>query len=150
MTLSDSDWDIRLYVYQTLAEGGRAPDADALALQFGMAPSDAQKALQRLHDAHALVLRARSSDILMANPLSALPTDYRVRVGDSALYANCAWGAFGIPAMLSADARIQARHPLTGAGIELAVEGDRLSGCRGHLAHFALPFRHWYDDIVDT
>ena len=150
MTLSDSDWDIRLYVYQALAEGGRAPDADALALQFGMSPDNARTALRRLHDAHALVLRAGSSDILMANPLAALPTDYRVRLGDTALYANCAWDALGIPAMLGADARIEARHPLTGAGLELAVEGDRLSGCRGHLVHFALPFRNWYDDIVDT
>ena len=66
------------------------------------------------------------------------------------LYANCAWDAFGIPAMLGADARIEARHPLTGAGLEFAVEGDSLYGCRGHLVHFALPFRRWYDDIVDT
>lgn len=150
MTLTDSDWDIRVFIYQALAEGSSAPDADALALQVGTSPSDARNALQRLHDAHALVLRAGSSEILMANPLSALPTDYRVLLGDTALYANCAWDALGIPAMLGADARIEARHPLTGAGLELSVEGERLSGCRGHLVHFALPFSQWYDDIIDT
>ena len=52
--------------------------------------------------------------------------------------------------MLGADARIEARHPLTGERLEFAVEGYRLSGCRGHLVHFAKPFRQWYDDIVDT
>lgn len=150
MTLTDSDWDIRLFIYQALAAGGRAPDADDLAIQFGISPSHARIALQRLHDAHALVLREGGGGILMANPLAALPTDYRVRIGDSALYANCAWDALGIPAMLGADARIEARHPLDGNLIELAVEEDRLSGCRGLLVHFALPFRQWYDDIVDT
>ena len=150
MTLTDSDWDIRLFIYQALAEGGPAPDADALARQFGMSPSKARNALQRLHDAHALVLRAGSSDILMANPLSALPTAYRVLIGDTALYANCAWDALGIPAMLGADAVIEARHPLTGGGLDLAVEGDRVAGSSGRLVHFALPFRQWYDDIVDT
>jgi len=150
MTLTDSDWDIRLFIYETLADGGRAPSAETLALQFGISTSAARNALQRLHDAHALVLRPGSSDILMANPLSALPTDYRVLLGDTALYANCAWDALGIPAMLGADARIEARHPLTGARLELAVVGGGLSGCSEYLVHFALPFRQWYDDIVDT
>ncbi len=150
MTLADSDWDIRLFIYQALAEGSRAPDAVTISKRFGISPDETRKALRRLHEAHALVLRAGSSDILMANPLSAVPTDYRVLLGDTALYANCAWDALGIPAMLGADARIKARHPLTGEGLELAVEGDRLSGCRGLLVHFALPFHQWYDDIVDT
>ncbi len=150
MTLTDSDWDIRLFIYQALAEGGPAPDADALARQFGMSPSKARNALQRLHDAHALVLRAGSRDILMANPLSALPTAYRVLIGETALFANCAWDALGIPAMLGADAVIEARHPLTSERLDLAVEGRRLSGASSRLVHFALPFRQWYDDIVDT
>lgn len=150
MTLTDSDWDIRLFIYQALAAGGRPPDADDLALQFGISPSQARNALRRLHDAHALVLRAGSSDILMANPLSALPTAYRVMVDETALYANCAWDALGIPAMLGADARIEARHPLDDNVIELAVEADQLRSCHDHVVHFALPFRQWYEDIVDT
>ena len=150
MTLTDTDWDIRLFIYQALAAGGSAPDADDLAIQFGISPSQARRALRRLHNAHALVLSAGSGGLLMANPLSALPTAYRVLAGDTALFANCAWDALGIPAMLAADARIEARHPLTDEVLELAVEGGRLSGCRGGLVHFALPFRQWYDDIVDT
>ena len=150
MALSDSDWDIRLFIYHSLAASGPAPGADAVSVQFGISSSEARGALQRVHDAHVLVLRGGSSDILMANPLSAVPTDYRVLIGDTELYANCAWDSLGIPAMLGACARIEARHPLTGDLIEYAVEADQLQDCRDHLVHFAQPFRHWYDDIVDT
>ena len=150
MTVSETDWDIRLFIYQALAASGRAPGVDAVSVRFGISASEARQALQRLHDAHALVLRAGSSEILMANPLSAAPTDYRVLLGGSELYANCAWDSLGIPAMLGADASIEARHPLTGELIEYAVEAGQLMGCRGNLVHFALPFRKWYDDIVDT
>ena len=150
MTLTNTDWDIRLYVYKLLAEGGFAPDADAISAIFGISPEEALRALQRLHDAHALVLSPGSSDILMANPLSATPTDYRVVVGETVLYANCAWDSLGIPAMLGADALIETRHPLTGLPIEYAVAANQFRGCRDCLVHFAHPFRHWYDDIVDT
>ena len=149
MKLTEIDWDIRHFVYRTLA-GGRASDANAISSAFGISPSAAEGALQRLHHAHALTLRAGSGEILMANPLAAAPTDYRVLVGDIALYANCVWDSLGVPAMLAEDARIQARHPLDGELIEYAVAGGQLSGGRDKLAHFALPFRRWYDDIVDT
>lgn len=150
MTLTDKDWDIRLFIYKSLVASGRAPDDDAISAQFGISASEAQAALRRLHDAHALALRAGSSDILMANPLSAIPTDYRVLIGDIALYANCAWDSLGIPAMLGADAGIEARHPLTADVIEYRVKDGQLRTSREHLVHFAKPFKNWYDDIVDT
>lgn len=150
MRLSDTDWDIRLYIYKSLAAGRRPPDLSAISAHFGISPAAARAALRRLHDAHALVLRAGSCEVLMANPLSAAPTDYRVLISDTALFANCAWDSLGIPAMLDADARIEARHPLTGELIEYRVEAAQLQNCQNHLVHFALPFRLWYDDIVDT
>lgn len=150
MRLSDTDWDIRLFIYKSLAAGGRAPDLAAIAAHFGISSAAARAALRRLHDAHALVLRAGSCEVLMAHPLSAAPTDYRVLIGETALFANCAWDSLGIPAMLGADARIKARHPLTGELIEYQVEADQLQSSQDHLVHFALPFRLWYDDIMDT
>lgn len=150
MTQTDIDWDIRLFIYKSLVASGRAPDVQAISAQFGIASFEARVSLRRLQDAHALALRAGSSDILMANPLSAIPTDYRVRIGDTTLYANCAWDSLGIPAMLGADARIKARHPLTRDVIEYRVKDRQLQTSREYLVHFAKPFRNWYDDIVDT
>lgn len=73
-----------------------------------------------------------------------------MRIGGTALYANCAWDSLGIPAMLGADARIEARHPLNGEGIEYGVDKGKLRGGQKGLVHFARPFRLWTDDIVDT
>ena len=150
MDLTEADWDIRLYVYEALAASGFAPSVHVLGARFAIADAEARQALQRLHDAHALALAAESGEILMANPFSAAPTDYRVFIGQTAYYANCAWDSLGIPAMLGADARIEARHPLSGENVEYGVEQGKLIGGHRALVHFAKPFRQWYDDIVDT
>ena len=150
MSLTEADWDIRLYVYEAMAATGCAPSARELGARFGIPPMEAQCSLQRLHNAHALVLEAGSGNILMANPFSAAPTDYRVFIGKIALYANCAWDSLGIPAMLGADARIEARHPLSGELVEYGVDTGKPMGARNKLVHFAKPFRQWYDDIIDT
>lgn len=150
MTPTDSDWRIRRHIYDALAANGRAPDAPEIARRFGMPTGDARQSLRRLHDAHALVLQPGGDAVLMAHPLSAVVTDYRVVVDGVALYANCAWDSLGIPAMLGRDAAIHARHPLTGEGLRYAIAAGRLRGEGGLLVHFAHPFRHWYDDIVET
>lgn len=137
-------------MYKTLIANGAAPSVDTIAERFALTPLDARRALQRLHNAHALVLEENGGEVLMANPLSAVPTDYRVTVDDVAYYANCAWDSLGIPAMLESDARIEARHPLTGEIIRCAVTGGALHNGGGGLVHFAHPFREWYDNIVDT
>lgn len=129
---------------------GRAPDAQEIAQRFGMSTGDARSALRRLHDAHALVLQPGGDTVLMAHPISAVETDYRVIVDGVALYANCAWDSLGIPAMLERDAAIQARHPLTGDIEHYCVTAGRLRSDRKLLVHFAHPFRQWYDDIVET
>ena len=148
--MGETDWEIRLFVYESLIANGTAPSLKTIAERSNISPPDARAALQRLHDAHALVLKAGGDEILMAHPLSAVPTDYRVTVGDMALYANCAWDSLGIPAMLDCDAHIEARHPLTGEVMRYMVEDKTLQNASGRFVHFAHPFRHWYDDIVDT
>ena len=85
----------------------------------------------------------------MANPLSAVKTDFRVQVGDQWLYANCAWDAPGIPAMLQQDADIEMRYSPGGEMARFRV-GDGELQAEDCLVHFALPFRRWYDDLVET
>ena len=150
MTPTESDWQLRLRIYEELSASGLAPSAHDLAADAGIAVGEVRQALQRLQAAHALVLHEGSGDILMAHPLSASPTDYRALLGARSLYANCAWDSLGIPAMLGANARVQARHPLNGDLVQYSVHAGQLVGGRDLLVHFALPFRQWYADIVDT
>ncbi len=144
------DWDIRLYIYEVFVSQGRAPSHQAIAGHFGITAAAAQQALRRLHAAHALFLRPDSGDILMANPLSAIKTDYQVDIGGRKLYANCAWDSLGIPAMLHQDAQITARHPLSRQEIRYAVKDGQLAAEDQGYVHFARPFKRWYDDLIDT
>ncbi len=150
MTPSERDWQIRLYIYHQLIATGAAPTLHAIAEHFAISVPVARQALRRLHNAHALVIETGSDAILMAHPLSAQPTDYRVQVDDIWLYANCAWDSLGIPAMLARDAPIEARHPISRERIAYAIVNGELQMPSRAFVHFAQPFRHWYDDISDT
>lgn len=150
MHVTEADWRVRRHIYEALIAGERAPCAAEIAKRFAISQQDARRALRRLHDAHALVLQPGGDAVLMAHPLSAGPTDYRVIVDGVALYANCAWDSLGIPAMLDCDAAIVARHPLTRDILRYSVADGRLRGAGDLLVHFAHPFRQWYDDIVET
>lgn len=146
----ESDWQIRLFIYDRLIATGAAPSLAAIADHHAISLPEAAQALRRLHNAHALVIETGSDTILMAHPLSAKPTDYRVQVDDIWLYANCAWDSLGIPAMLHRDASIEARHPLSRERINYQVQNGALQASSRLLVHFAHPFRQWYDDIVET
>ena len=150
MIPGELDWQIRRFVYEIFVKRARPPDIDAVAARFDLSAQSAAQAIQRLHAAHALVLEAGSGEILMAPPLSAVATDYRVLVKGVWLYASCAWDSLGIPAMLNCDAVIEARHPLGKDRYRYRVRAGALESAGVELVHFVQPFRHWYDDIVDT
>ncbi len=143
------DQAMRLHIYRFWCEKGRPPGVAENARACDLAETAALAAWRRLHDAHLILLEADGERIRMANPLSALPTNYRVRVGQHWLFANCAWDAPGIPAMLQQDAVIEARCSPRGELLRCAVRDGELLAEEA-LVHFALPFRHWYDDLVET
>jgi hypothetical protein len=151
-TLSERDWRIRLHVYRFFIEQGRPPAAGETADAFGVGEEEVREAYRRLHDAHALFLEPGTSGIRMANPLSAVETPFRVTVDGRTFFANCAWDSLGVPAMLGADATIEAVY--TGADgtaspARYAIADGDLRGDDG-VVHFPLPFRHWHDNLIDT
>ena len=141
------DHQFRHQIYATFAATGAAPTSAELAEWAGGAAA-AASALQRLHDAHALVLDAAGT-IRMALPFSAVATGHTVHSGDRQWWANCAWDALAIPAALELDARIVARWLDSGEPVDLAIVGSAPSSSDGFV-HFAVPARHWWDDIVET
>ena len=83
----------------------------------------------------------------MANPLSAVPTAYRVYARERWWYANCAWDAFGVCAALHVDGRIETSYPDCGESLAVDVR-DRRPSDRSLLFHCLVPAAHWWDDIV--
>jgi len=137
------DLELRNATYARFVELGRAPRAEELGDEAAVVDG-----WRRLHDAHALVLDADGARIRMANPFSAVPTPHRVRANGRWWYANCAWDAFGILAALGADGGIESSCPDCAEVIWIEVERGRPQ--QDVHAHFLVPARSWWDDIVFT
>ena len=155
MVESEAEFDaaVRRVVYEQLVATGAAPDAGTLAASLATSAQSVREALERLAAARVLVLQPDTRALWMAMPLSAVPTGFRVRTSRGDRWANCAWDALGIPAMLHEPARIETTCFDCGdeLALEVGTEGVivREAG-EGPVIHFAVPARHWWDDIGFT
>lgn len=147
--MDERDLRLREVTYRLFVDLGRAPTPDEVAAEAGSTKTDVQSGWRRLHDAHALVLNAATSEIRMANPFSAIPTAYRVYAGERWWYANCAWDAFGVCAAMHVDGRIETSCPDCGEPLTVEVREQRPSDDT-LLFHCLVPAAHWWDDIVFT
>jgi hypothetical protein len=142
--VNEEDIDLRNRTYSAFVELGRAPTPEEIGER------DTVLAVwRRLHDAHALVLNTAMDELRMADPLSAVPTAYRVNAADRWWYANCAWDAFGVPAALRVDGRIETSCPDCGEPIAVDV-ADEQPHDQSLLFHCLVPAARWWDDIVFT
>ena len=151
------DAKVRRQVYEFFLKEGRAPAVRELAASLGSSTTDVRAAFERLAEEHKIVLQPDSRELLMAAPLSAVPTSFLVEVEgrSSPLFANCVWDALGIPAMLHRDGSLPASRIVTACGccgerLLLRTEGERLEAPASSVCHFALPARRWWDNIVFT
>lgn len=147
--LSEQDWQIRLYIFQYIVDRSTAPSCEETAQHFNLSPDEARLAYHRLNDHHRIFLKPGTDDVMMAHPLSAVPTPYKVYIKGRQLWANCGMDSLGIPALLQADARIEATILRTGEVITYAIENGGLKA-DGGFVHFPLPVRQWYDDLIHT
>jgi hypothetical protein len=145
---SDSDLRVRHYMINELAEAGRAPMLEDVAMEMGLRMDALRAVLQRLHDAHLLVLAA-DGRLLMMHPFSNVPTGFRVTSNATGYDANCAWDALGILAALGRDGVATAQVPGEQGKFRCQVRNGALEA-EAAVVHFPLPLRQWYDDIVFT
>jgi hypothetical protein len=147
--MEKQDLELRNLTYRLLVELGRAPAADEVAATSGSTRDAVHEGWRRLHDAHALVLDAATSEIRMAHPFSAVPTSYRVLADGRWWSANCAWDAFGICAALQVDGHLETSCPDCGDPLRIGVR-DRRPSADDLLFHCLVPAARWWDDIVFT
>lgn len=140
------DTAVRAEVYRLFIEQGRAPVPAELATSLGLAQADVEESLQRLADEHALVLAPGTPYIWMANPLSALPTPYRVKASGREWFGNCIWDALGIVAMLGGDGTVVTWCADCGDQQTVVIAGGELAD-GGGIVHYAVPAAQWWDDI---
>jgi Alkylmercury lyase len=144
------DTEVRRYVYGRLGEGAAAPTVAETAAALRIGVDEVERSYRHLHELRALVLRPGTSEIWMAHPFSAVPTDFRVEAADGRRWwANCAWDALGIPAATGADARALTRCADCGERIELEVRGGEVVPAPA-VTLFVVPAARWWEDIGFT
>ena len=141
------DKKVRFHVYDTVMKSGKTPTLAETAAALARDEDAIRSSVNRLAEAHMVVLQRGRGEILMANPFSAIPTPFLVTAGGKSYYANCIWDAMGVPAMLGQDATIDASCGCCGTAMSLEITDGKLDNPQG-IAHFAIPARRWWDDIV--
>ena len=138
--------DVRLFVYGHFVREGQAPTIAQISKSLGPGPDRVRQTLAELYENHVLVPHPDSGEIGMAMPFSGQPTAYRVAIGKFSWWANCAWDAFAILALLgdgsvviTSSDRSEAVWTVD-AGV-VAPEG---------FVHFVVPPRRFWDDIGFT
>ena len=148
--MDELDLRIRNHAYGSFVRTGTTLGAPEAAAELGLGAEEVRRAYRRLHDAHALVLRPGTDEVLMLNPFSAVETPHRVEAAGRSWYANCAWDALGIPWALHVDGRIASACPDCGEGLELELADGELVRGADLLVHFVVPARRWWEDIAFT
>lgn len=147
--MNELDNRVRLHLYRRFIEVGAPASVAETAEALGEPEDEVARAYRRLEEGHVIVLAPGTLNVWMANPVSAVPTPFRVETARAAFWGNCIWDALGIPAMLGVDGRISTRCPDCQEPLTLVVARGRLAEGEG-VAHFAVPAAHWWDNIGYT
>ncbi len=118
-------------VYRLWPEIGRAPRPREIASALGIDERDVIRALDALSSREfpcGHIERPEQSDrIVFAWPLSNVPTEYVLTIGDSKpVYGRCAIDALGVSAMYGKPVEIEATSVASGSPMRISVNGDRL------------------------
>ena len=143
------DFEVRRSIYAHIFMRGWVPLLIDVATSLERPISVIREAYGRLAAAHTIVLQRESDEILMANPFSAVPTPFQVEVGGQTFWGNCIWDALGIGAMIKTDAEVSTSCGDCGSALQVRTRAGMLAGGTG-VAHFAVPARDWWSDIVFT
>jgi len=148
LALDKLDARLRLLVYRYIIRHGKSPRIAEMAKALGCSSKRVRSSLERLSESPAFMLQ-ENRELWRAAPFSSIPTAFPVKVGTSSWFGNCIWDALGIPAMLGADARIEASCGCCNSEMPVEVKGGKLLSGKG-LIHIAVPAREWYKDVAFT
>jgi hypothetical protein len=141
--------EVRVKLFRTAVETGRVPQAPELSRALGRPESQVRAALRQLAAARVLMLAPNDGEIWAASPFCATPSGFRVSALGHVYWGICIWDALGIAAALDAATDITASCGDCGASMRLQVRHGALSHAEG-VVHFAVPARHWWDNIGFT
>jgi len=142
--------DVRRFVFRCAADTASVPQAPEIAKALGKPEPQIRAALHQLAAGRVLILAPNDGTIWAANPFCAVASGFRVEVSGKRYWGICAWDALGVAAALHSDAVITAPCGDCGDGLTLEIRDGALQGGGNAVVHFAIPARHWWDNIGFT
>lgn len=148
--MNDRDESVRVALYRGLAETGRLPEVDDLAVTTGLAPSEVAESLEALAAARHVVFDG-DHRIVLAHPFAARNFAFSVMGERTLWWGGCAWDAFAIPHLVPDEpsALVATTCPACGTAhswtITRSAEPDA-----PQVAHFLTPVAHVWDDVIHT
>jgi hypothetical protein len=140
---------VRLQVLRTTRETSRVPDAGEVAQALGLSKDVVTDAYRQLHDGHVLVLEPGSTERLrMANPFSAVPTPFRIHIGQRSWWGNCVWDGLGIIAALGRGV-LATTCADCGQPEAVSIADSQVQDGSG-VAYIGVPARSWWENIIYT
>jgi alkylmercury lyase-like protein len=147
--LEPADRTLRHWIYGRIVRTGLVPSIDDIADERTLSSDAVVASLRRLYAVHALAPVPESGEIWMAHPFSSTGTPYRVNTPGPSYWANCAWDALAIPAMLQVDATVDARCPDCAEPIRLEFTAGELRAADG-VVHFAVAPKAFWRNVGFT
>jgi hypothetical protein len=148
--LSTAAESVRLVIYRSLADTGRAPERPAVAMLLGLDAATIDALYRELAEARHLVL-GPAGEIVLAHPFAARNFAFSV-MGDHTLWwGGCAWDAFAIPNLVSEEPStlVATVCPTCGRSHAWTVTSSA-PPAGDQVAHFLVPTAHIWDDVVHT
>ena len=147
MTVDKNDEAVRGALTRAIARLGHAPSIDVLAAELSRAPSDVRRSLQRLADAHALLLHPGTTDPWVVHPFALSAGSCWVETAQRGYWANCLYCACGIAASLGCDAHIHTRYGGEAEPVVFRVADGALVDT-GDVFHLSTPAARWWDNVI--
>jgi len=136
---------VRAEIYSLFAGGTFEVDAEQLAQSRGWDRHEVQESLESLEAQHRISLVAGTHRVLMAHPFASLDSGYQAHIDTRSWFANCAWDALAIVALLgNGNGRATGRE----LDIDWSIEDGRVSP--NGIVHLLVPARQFWDDIGFT
>jgi hypothetical protein len=145
--LDELDCSLRGLLTREIAALGYAPSNAKLATHLGISVQNLERALRRLHDAHALWLHPHVCRPRVVHPFALAAGGCWVDVGARGFWANCLYCGFGIAAALRRDATISTRLGGEAETVHYFVRDGRPVPT-DDVFHLSTPVAQWWDNVV--
>jgi hypothetical protein len=140
---------VRVHLYRAFVDAGTPPSVSATAEALARSEEETADAYRRLEQRRVIVLAPGTLNVWMANPLSAVPTEFAVDIDGRSYWGNCIWDGLGVVSMLGGRGRVTTACADCGEPMVLAVDDYELRPVDG-VAHFAVPAARWWENIGFT